>query len=77
MLSSVIEKLKGIAIEQQKFGTQKLILAGVVYDDGTIQGVMENIPKGGSDGNMSVLVAGIAFSAVPALDNVYVNGQEV
>lgn len=46
-MSSVVEKLeklKDIATEQQAYGTAKLAAINNTYDDGTIQGVNDNIP---------------------------------
>lgn len=42
-----IDALYDMAVTEQENGTAKLAEAGVEYDDGTIQGVMEHIPTEG------------------------------
>jgi len=48
-VTAMLAKLKQITREQQAYGTEKLALAGIEYDDGTIQGVNEHIPGGGGE----------------------------
>lgn len=48
MISHKLDRLESITRRQQTAGTEKLKKADVRYDDGTIQGVMEHIPAGGS-----------------------------
>ena len=67
-----LAKLKQITQAQQTYGTQKLALAGIEYDDGTIQGVNEHIPGKGSEGTIT---GGFCFSSAPVVNEVYVGGE--
>lgn len=40
-----LDALKGITEEQQEYGTEVLRDLGILYDDGTIEGVNDNIPR--------------------------------
>ena len=40
-----LNALKGITEEQQEYGTEVLHGLGILYDDGTIEGVNDNIPR--------------------------------
>lgn len=54
-----LDALYDMADAEQIRGTEKLIEAGIEYDDGTVQGVMENIPTGqGGAGTIKLATTG-------------------
>ncbi len=55
-LADKLDKLENITKAQQVNGTDHLRLAGISYDDGTIKGVMDHIPKAG--GGADILMPG-------------------
>ena len=73
-LADKLDKLEEITKKQQENGTEHLRLAGISYDDGTIKGVMDHIPAGGSSG---VFAGGMDFVWLPALDDAKTGGTAV
>ena len=71
-LADKLDKLENITKTQQENGTAHLRLAGITYDDGTIKGVMDHIPKGG--GNTGVFCSGICYVTMPALKKAKAGG---
>ena len=76
-ISEKIDTLYSMADTEQKNGTAKLREAGVTYDDGTIQGVMENIPTGGGGGDF-LLFDGVTYISNGIIaEDILVNGEVV
>ena len=73
-LAEKLDKLESITKEQQGNGTEHLRLAGISYDDGTIKGVMDHIPAGGSRG---AFAGGLDFVWLPALNDVKAGGTAI
>ena len=71
-LADKLDKLENITKTQQENGTAHLRLAGITYDDGTIKGVMDHIPKGG--GNTGVFCSGICYVTMPVLRDAKAGG---
>lgn len=74
-LADKLDKLETITRTQQENGTEHLQLAGITYDDGTVKGVMDHIPKGG--GNTGVFSGGICYVTMPALKDARSGGTGV
>lgn len=72
-LADKLDKLENITKTQQENGTAHLRLAGIPYDDGTIKGVMDHIPKG----NTGVFSGGICYVTNPALKDARSGGTAV
>lgn len=73
-LADKLDKLENITKAQQVNGTDHLRLAGISYDDGTVKGVMDHIPAGGSSG---AFAGGLDFVRLPALDEVKAGGTAI
>ena len=73
-LAEKLDKLEEITKTQQENGTEHLRLAGISYDDGTIKGVMDHIPAGGSSG---AFVGGMVWVSNPALNDVKAGGTAI
>ena len=74
-LADKLDKLENITKTQQVNGTDHLRLAGITYDDGTIKGVMDHIPKGG--GNTGVFCSGICYVTMQVLRDAKAGGTAV
>lgn len=70
-LADKLDKLENITKTQQENGTAHLRLAGITYDDGTIKGVMDHIPKAGGGGAM---VGGMCFVTIPPIKEAKAGG---
>lgn len=70
-LADKLDRLESITKTQQENGTEHLRLAGMSYDDGTIKGVMDHIPKAGGGGAMA---GGMCFVTMPAIDHARAGG---
>lgn len=70
-LADKLDKLESITKTQQENGTEHLRLAGISYDDGTVKGVMDHIPKAGGGGAM---VGGMCFVTIPPVDDAKAGG---
>lgn len=73
-LADKLDKLEEITKTQQENGTEHLRLAGISYDDGTVKGVMDHIPAGGSSG---AFVGGMVWVSIPALNDAKAGGTAV
>lgn len=73
-LADKLDKLENITKTQQENGTEHLRLAGISYDDGTIKGVMDHIPKAGGGGAM---VGGMCFVTIPPINEAKAGGIPV
>ena len=73
-LADKLDKLETITRTQQVNGTDHLRLAGISYDDGTVKGVMDHIPKAGGGGAMA---GGMCFVTIPALKDARSGGTAV
>ena len=73
-LADKLDKLENIMKTQQENGTEHLRLAGISYDDGTIKGVMDHIPKAGGGGAM---VGGMCFVTIPPINEAKAGGIPV
>ena len=73
-LADKLDKLESITKTQQENGTEHLRLAGISYDDGTIKGVMDHIPAGGSSG---VFAGGMVWVSNPALNDAKAGGTAI
>ena len=72
-LADKLDKLETITRTQQENGTAHLRLAGITYDDGTVKGVMDHIPKGGG----GAMAGGMCFVTIPALKDARSGGTAV
>lgn len=73
-LAYMLDKLENITKTQQENGTEHLRLAGISYNDGTIKGVMDHIPKAGGGGAMA---GGMCFVSTPAINDAKAGGTAV
>lgn len=73
-LADKLDKLENITKAQQVNGTDHLRLAGISYDDGTVKGVMDHIPKAGGDG---AAVGGMCFVTIPPIKEAKAGGIPV
>lgn len=73
-LADKLDRLENITKAQQENGTEHLRLAGISYDDGTIKGVMDHIPKaGGGD----AAAGGLKYSSISALNDALTGGGKL
>lgn len=72
-LADKLDKLENITKTQQENGTEHLRLAGISYDDGTIKGVMDHIPKAGGGAR----AGGMCFVAISPINDAKAGGTAV
>ena len=73
-LADKLDRLESITKTQQENGTEHLRLAGISYDDGTVKGVMDHIPKAGGGGAMA---GGMCFVTIPPINEAKAGGIPV
>ena len=73
-LADKLDTLEEITKTQQENGTEHLRLAGISYNDGTIKGVMDHIPAGGSSGTFA---GGMVWVSIPALNDAKAGGTAI